>query len=160
MDSGRCRPEPNGSLDGARDTFGNTIGSVSDPAYYMAAASLWIGYGVTADGSAVYVGEHQLDTDPTHMYAVLKPKTGKARIVAGGEPARSTPAGCPAGSDQAAGQPGLGGRRRGRRRSPTGTATASGARPSTNALLIPHGADVEVQVERPERTEIVAITPS
>lgn len=108
----------------------------------------------------MYVGEHQLDTDPTHLYAVLKPKTGKARIVTGGEPARSTP--LPAALPVQIKLPDNQG----------WAVAAEGATlsyrygdgqwsaPSTNALLIPHGADVEVQVQRPERTEIVAITPS
>jgi hypothetical protein len=57
--------------------------------YYVFADSLWTAYGVTADGSAVYAGEQQLDTDPAHVYAVLKPKTGKARIIHGGVPDRT-----------------------------------------------------------------------
>ncbi|MET7278326.1 hypothetical protein ABZS29_08860 [Kribbella sp. NPDC005582] len=141
--------------EGARETFGTTVGSVSDPASYMAAASLWIGYGVTADGSAVYLGEHQLDTDPTHVYAVLKPKTGKARLIAGGEPARNTalPVQIKLPGNQGWAVAAEGATLSYRYGDGEWSAT------SDNALLIPYGADVEVQVERPERTEIVAITP-
>lgn len=70
----------------ANDVFNDAVGKVSDPNANGTAFSIWTGYGLTANGTAVYLGEQALDNDPTRLYAVLQPKTGKARIVSGGVP--------------------------------------------------------------------------
>ncbi len=139
----------------ARETFANAVGAVSDPEYYALAGSLWIGYGVTGDGTAVYLGEQQIDTDPTRMYAVLQPKNGEAVVVSGGEAARD--AALPV-----------------QIRLPGNQGWAVAAKDATlsyrygnggwspaskNALLIPYAEDVEVKVESPVQTETVQITP-
>ena len=98
---------------------------MTDKNTYSSRISLWIGYGVTADGTAVYLGEQQLDADPTRVYAVLKPKSGKTTIVPGGIPDRN--AVLPV-SIKLPGRPGLGGRPPGRPDSPTGPTAARGAR--------------------------------
>ncbi|WP_405062853.1 hypothetical protein OG474_14780 [Kribbella sp. NBC_01505] len=74
----------------ARDAFDAALGPVKDPVYYRFADSIWLGYGVTANGSSIYLGEQQIDNDLTRTYAVLKPKNGKARIVPGGVPDRTS----------------------------------------------------------------------
>ncbi|MFC9694645.1 hypothetical protein ACFTSF_39225 [Kribbella sp. NPDC056951] len=140
----------------ARDTFTNTVGAAADPEHYMFSASLWIGYGVTANGSSVYLGEQQIDTDASRVYAVLQPAKGKAQIIGGGEPNRG--AALPV-----------------QIRLPDNQGWAVAAKDATlsyrygegawsatskHALLIPHGEDVEVKVETPARTEIVVVTPS
>ncbi|GAB3942629.1 hypothetical protein GCM10029976_063960 [Kribbella albertanoniae] len=140
----------------ARDTFGNAVGAVSDPDLYSAAHSIWIGYGVTADGSAVYLGEQQLDTDPTRVYAVLQPKNGKARVISGGEPKRG------AALPVQIRLPGNQGWSVAAKDATLSYRYGEGqwSTTSKNALLIPHGEDVEVKVETPAQTETVNITPS
>ncbi|MGW6283063.1 hypothetical protein [Kribbella sp. NPDC055071] len=66
--------------------FDQAVSAVSDQNAFSVSNSMWTGYGVTANGTAVYIGEQQLELDPTHIYAVLQPKTGKAKIVSGGVP--------------------------------------------------------------------------
>ncbi|MEU4396076.1 hypothetical protein [Kribbella sp. NPDC023855] len=70
----------------ANDDFLKALDSVSDPHAYGTAMSLWVGYGVTANGSRVLLGEQALDEDPTHIYAVLRSPDGKQTVVQGGVP--------------------------------------------------------------------------
>ncbi|MCU1589592.1 MAG: hypothetical protein JWP11_848 [Frankiales bacterium] len=46
--------------------------------------SLWYAYGTTPSGRQVVVGEHQLEEDPSHLYAVLGTGSGQV-FVPGGE---------------------------------------------------------------------------
>lgn len=75
----------------ANETFNSAVEAASDPNKASAAMSLWTGYGVTADGSKLLLGEFALDDDPTRVYAVLKSKAGKTTIVPGGLPDKSAP---------------------------------------------------------------------
>lgn len=70
----------------AHDDFLMALDSVSDPHANGTSMSLWMSYGVTANGSQVLLGEHALDEDPTHVYAVLRSPDGKQTVVQGGVP--------------------------------------------------------------------------
>ncbi|MER7251051.1 hypothetical protein [Kribbella sp. NPDC000426] len=137
----------------ANEVFNDAVGKVSDPNANSTAFSIWTGYGVTADGTAVYLGEQALDNDPTHVYAVLKPKTGKLRIVHGGvpDPSVALPVAIKLPDDQgwavARKDAQLSFRYDG--------GTWSPAR--SNALLVPPGKQAEVKVEADGRTDVVPL---
>jgi hypothetical protein len=137
----------------AADSFDNAVSAVSDPDIYASAHSMWTGYGVTPNGSAVYIGEQQIDDDPTHVYAVIQPKAGKARIVQGGVPNRD---------DQLPVQIKLPDNQ--------GWAVANNQRKlsyrindgawspeRSDALLVPAGAKAEVKVRDGDKAEIVTL---
>ncbi len=75
----------------AKDTFVATVEAASDPSKNGVFMPSWVGYGVTANGSEVLLSELQLEPDPTHIYAVITPKGGKAVIAAGGVPDPKAP---------------------------------------------------------------------
>ncbi|MEU4190260.1 hypothetical protein AB0E69_00020 [Kribbella sp. NPDC026611] len=137
----------------ANDEFNNAVAAVSDPNAYGVAMSLWTGYGVTANGTAVYLGEQALDADPTHVYAVLKPRTGNVRIAHGGVPDKDAvlpvQVKLPDGQGWAVAQKDaqLSYRLDGGAWSPA----------RSNALLVPAGDDAEVKVEHHDRTDVVTL---
>jgi hypothetical protein len=141
----------------ANDVFNDTIGKVSDPNANGIAMSIWTGYGVTANGTPVYLGEQSLDADPTHVYAVLKPKSGKARIVAGGVPDKA--AALPVSIKLPDGQGWAVVRKDGQLSYRYDGGAWSAAR--SNALLVPAGAKagvkVQVRVEAGGKTDVVPL---
>ncbi len=137
----------------ANETFNRAIGAVGDPNAYGTALSIWTGYGVTANGTSVYLGEQQLDADPTHVYAVLKPKAGKARIVHGGVPDKS--AVLPVAIKLPDGQGWAVARRDARLSYRYDGGSWTPAR--SNALLVPAGTRAEVRVEVDGRTDVVPL---
>ncbi|MEU4606851.1 hypothetical protein AB0F43_28040 [Kribbella sp. NPDC023972] len=139
--------------DTAADQFEAVLEPVTDKNYYSKAHSIWTGYGVTADGSAVFIGEQALDNDPTRVYAVLRPKSGKATIVPGGVPDRNTvlPVSIKLPGDQ--------GWAVARRNAQLSYRYDGGAwSPArSNALVVPAGAKAEVKVDSDGRSEIVTL---
>ncbi len=137
----------------AADRFQAALDPVTDKNYYSKAHSLWTGYGVTADGSAVFIGEQALDADPTRVYAVLEPKSGKPTIVPAGAPDRRTvlPVSIKLPRDQ--------GWAVARRNAQLSYRYDGGAwSPArSNALLVPAGAKAEVKVVSEGRSEIVTL---
>ncbi|MFI7059632.1 hypothetical protein ACIBL3_01505 [Kribbella sp. NPDC050124] len=137
----------------AANRFETALDPVTDKSYYMLGHSFWTAYGVTANGSSVYLGEQQIDNDPTRVYAVLEPKTGKRTIIPGGVPDANTP--LPVSIKLPAGQ---------------GWAVAhkdaklsyrydggAWSTPRTNAVLVPAGDKAEVKVEATGMTEVVTL---
>lgn len=137
----------------ANNVFNETIGDAGDPNANGTAFSIWTGYGVTANGTAVYIGEQALDSDPTHVYAVLKPKTGKARIVPGGVPDAS--AALPVAIELPDDQGWAVARKDAQLSYRYDGGAWSPARP--NALLVPAGAHAEVKVEAGGKTDVVPL---
>ncbi|WP_432884036.1 hypothetical protein ACQPYH_43070 [Kribbella sp. CA-245084] len=137
----------------ANEVFNDAIGKVSDPNANGTASSIWTGYGVTADGTAVYIGEQALDNDPTHVYAVLKPKTGKLRIVHGGVPEAS--AALPVAIKLPDNQGWAVARKDAQLSYRYDGGTWNPAR--SNALLVPAGKHAEVKVEAGGRTDVVPL---
>ena len=70
----------------ANDEFSKAVEAVSDPTANGWSMSLWNGYGITADGSSVLLGEEALDEDPARTYAVLRSPDGKTTVTSGGVP--------------------------------------------------------------------------
>ncbi|MEV4265057.1 hypothetical protein [Kribbella sp. NPDC049584] len=138
----------------ANEVFNDAIGKVSDPNANSTAFSVWTGYGVTATGTAVYIGEQALDNDPTHVYAVLKPKTGKPRIVHGGVPdaAATLPVAIKLPDNQ-----GWAVARKDAQLSYRYDGGAWSAARS-NALLVPAGMHAEVKVEAGGKIDVVPLT--
>ncbi|HET6989226.1 MAG TPA: hypothetical protein VFI00_21545 [Kribbella sp.] len=137
----------------AADRFEAALEPVTDKNYYAKGFSLWTGYGVTADGTAVYIGEQLLDNDPTRVYAVLEPTSGKATIVPGGIPDRD--AVLPV-SIKLPGDQGWAVARKDARLAFRYDGGAwSPARP--DALLVPAGTKPEVKVETGGKTSLVAL---
>jgi hypothetical protein len=83
-------PGAEGLAKTAEDTLRNTLDAARDPAAYSIGFSLWTGYGRTANGSELFLGELVLDRDLTRVYAVLK-KNGRTTIVPGGVPLQESP---------------------------------------------------------------------
>ncbi len=137
----------------AADRFEAALEPVTDKNYYTKGFSLWTGYGVTADGTAVYIGEQLLDNDPTRIYAVLEPTSGKATIVPGGIPDRA--AVLPVSIKLPGGQGWAVARRDARLSFRYDGGAWSPAR--SDALLVPDGTKPEVRVEIAGRTELVAL---
>lgn len=141
----------------ANDTFNDAVGKASDPNASGTAFSIWTGYGVTANGTAVYIGEQALDSDPTHVYAVLKPKAGKLRMVQGGVPDAS--AALPVSIKLPDGQGWAVARKDAQLSYRYDGGAWSAAR--SNALLVPAGAKagvrVEVRVEAGGNTDVVPL---
>jgi hypothetical protein len=137
----------------ANDVFNEAIGSVSDPNANGIAMSIWTGYGVTANGTPVYLGEQALDADPTHVYAVLKPKSGKARIVHGGVP--DAAAVLPVSIKLPDGQGWAVARKDAQLSYRYDGGAWNAAR--SNALLVPAGTHAEVKVEAGGKTDVVPL---
>ena len=83
-------PGAEGLAKTAEDTLRNTLDAARDPAAYSIGFSLWTGYGKTANGSELFLGELVLDRDLTRVYTVLK-KNGQTTIVPGGVPLQESP---------------------------------------------------------------------
>jgi len=139
--------------DSAPDVFTAALDPVTDKNTYSRGFSLWSGYGVTSNGTAVYLGEQQLDNDPTRVYAVLKPKSGKTTIVPGGIPDRD--AVLPVSIKLTAGQGWAVARRNAKLSYRYDGGAWSPARP--DALLVPAGPKAEVKVEAGGKEEIVTL---
>ncbi|WP_329004296.1 hypothetical protein OHA18_12960 [Kribbella sp. NBC_00709] len=137
----------------ANDVFNDTIQKAGDPNANGTAFSIWTGYGVTANGTAVYLGEQALDSDPTHVYAVLKPKTGKPRIVLGGVP--DAAAALPVAIELPDGQGWAVAHKDAQLSYRYDGGAWSPAR--SNALLVPAGTHAEVQVEAGGTTDVVPL---
>ncbi|MEV6416140.1 hypothetical protein [Kribbella sp. NPDC051718] len=76
---------------GANEDFLLAVVGQSDPSTQGTYLPAWVGYGLTPNGSTVLLSELQLDPDPTHVYAVVIPKSGQAKIVQGGVPDPTAP---------------------------------------------------------------------
>ena len=137
----------------APDVFDAALDAVTDKNTYSRGFSIWSGYGVTSNGTAVYLGEQQLDNDPTRVYAVLKPKSGKTTIVPGGIPDRN--AVLPVSIKLTAGQGWAVARRDAKLSYRYDGGAWSPARP--DALLVPAGPKAEVKVEAGGKEEIVTL---
>ena len=113
----------------------------SDPYATRSSYSLWVGYGRTANGSGILLGEQVLQPDQTRVYAVLTSPTRSARIIPGGIPDKNSvlPVAIklPDGQGWAVAQ-------KGAQLSYRTAGTLSKPRP--NALLVPAGASAEVRV--------------
>lgn len=137
----------------ANDTFGEAVESLSDPTARSVYYPLWVAYGLTADGSTVLLSELQLDPDPTHVYAVITPKGGKAKVVPGGVPDPKQPlpvtVKLPDGQGWAVAAKDAGLSYR------FGKGTWSAVR--QNATLVPAGVKAEVKVTRGATTKIVPL---
>ncbi|MFC6158307.1 hypothetical protein [Kribbella jiaozuonensis] len=138
----------------ANELFNDAIGKVSDPNANSTAFSIWTGYGVTTNGTAVYLGEQALDNDPTHLYAVLKPKTGNLRIVGGGVPDAATA--LPVAIKLPDNQGWAVARKDAQLSYRYDGGTWSPAR--SNALLVPAGSRAEVKVEAGGTTDVVPLS--
>ncbi len=141
----------------ANDDFSKAVEAASDPTAYGWSMSMWTGYGITADGSSVLLGEEALDEDASRTYAVLRSPDGKTTVTSGGvpDPKALLPVQIRLPRDQgwavAQSQAKLSYRYDG--------GAWSAAR--DNATLVPApdkaGAKVEVQVEAGDKTEIVTL---
>jgi len=146
--------EPGADGSAAAVLFRNTIDKVADPETSAMYFSLWHAYGKTPNGSTVVVGETALDTDPTHMYAVVKTAGGAIEVIPGGVP------------DRAAALPVA-------IRLPDGqgwTAVRQGAQlsyridggawsePRQNAVLVPDGRNAEVRVKVGDEEKVVPLS--
>ncbi|MFI5729740.1 hypothetical protein ACIA49_06415 [Kribbella sp. NPDC051587] len=120
--------------------------------FYGAADSSWAGYGVSANGSAVYLGEQQLDRDPTRIYAFLRSTAGKTQLVSGPVDRQS---GLPVHLKLPDGQGWAVARKDGKLSYRTGGGAWS--TPRDNALLVPDGSDVQVRVEAAGTTKLVTL---
>ncbi|MFD3404265.1 hypothetical protein ACFWUU_26490 [Kribbella sp. NPDC058693] len=138
----------------ANELFNDAVGKVSDPNANSTAFSIWTGYGVTANGTAVYLGEQALDNDPTHLYAVLKPKTGNLRIVGGGVP--NAASALPVAIKLPDNQGWAVARKDAQLSYRYDGGTWSPAR--SNALLVPAGSRAEVKVEAGGTTDVVPLS--
>jgi hypothetical protein len=137
----------------AQKAHGTLVDATIDTSmdFYGAADSLWVGYGVSADGSAVYLGEQQLDRDPTRIYAVLQSGSGK-KMVSGPVDRQS---GLPVHLKLPDGQGWAVARKDGKLSYRTGGGAWS--TPRDNALLVPDGNDVQVRVEAAGTTKVVTL---
>ncbi|MGW1341767.1 hypothetical protein ACWCOV_11980 [Kribbella sp. NPDC002412] len=137
----------------ATNRFESALDAVTDKNYYALRHSFWTAHGVTENGSAVYMGEQQIDRDPTRVYAVLEPRTGKRTIVPGGVPdgtsALPVSIRLPAGQGWAVA----------RKDAKLSYRHDGGAwsTPRTNAVLVPAGDKAEVRVEASGLTEVVTL---
>jgi hypothetical protein len=137
----------------ANDDFGAAVDSVSDRSVNGMAGSLWIGYGVTANGSRLLVGEQAFDEDPTHVYAVLRSPAGKQTVVQGGVPDPKAPLPVtiklPGGQGWAVAQ----------MKAELSYRYGDGewSAPRKNAALVPAGDDAEVRVTLDGTTKTVAL---
>ncbi|MFI6680515.1 hypothetical protein [Kribbella sp. NPDC050470] len=137
----------------ATNRFETALDAVTEKNYYTLGHSFWVAYGVTANGSSVYMGEQQIDNDPTRVYAVLEPKAGKRTIVPGGVPDGNSP--LPVSVRLPAGQ-GWAVARKGANLSYRYDGGAWST-PRTNAVLVPAGDKAEVKVEASGTTEVVTL---
>jgi len=139
---------------GATDTFTAVVVAKSDPSYpTIFAGTNWAGYGRTADGSRVLLGELLLEPDPSRIYAVLTSKSGRTRIVPGGIPSKDSalPVAIklPDGQGWTVAQKGA--------QLSYRSANGSWSKPRANALLVPASADAEVRVTLNGRTSSVPL---
>ncbi|GAA0576951.1 hypothetical protein HPO96_15045 [Kribbella sandramycini] len=49
--------------------------------YFAEQKGTWVGYGMTPDRTEIYLGQRQLDDEPTRAYAVVVPKNGRPKVV-------------------------------------------------------------------------------
>lgn len=137
----------------ASDDFQQALDSVGDPHVDGTAMSLWFGYGVTANGSQLLLGEQALDDDPTHIYAVLRSPGGKQTVVQGGVPDAKAP--LPVSIKLPDGQ----GWAVARMKAELSYRYGDGAwsAPRKNTVLVPTGKDSEVRVMLDGKTETVSL---
>ncbi|WP_328330862.1 hypothetical protein OHA70_09905 [Kribbella sp. NBC_00382] len=137
----------------ANENFVLALMGGSDPSAQGTYLPAWVGYGITPNGSTVLLSELQFDPDPTHLYAVIIPKSGQAKIVEGGvpDPAVPLPVSIKLPGNQgwavAAKDADLSYR----------FGTAAWSAPRKNALLVPAGAGASVKVTRGTSTKIVRL---
>ncbi|WP_433012105.1 hypothetical protein [Kribbella sp. CA-294648] len=137
----------------ANDDLMEALDSVTDPHVNGTSMSLWIGYGVTANGSRLLLGEQALDEDPTRVYAVLRSPDGKQTVVQGGVPDAKAP--LPVSIKLPDGQGWAVAQMKADLSYRYGDGAWSASR--KNAVLVPAGQDAEVRVTLNAKTETVSL---
>jgi hypothetical protein len=138
---------------GANEDFLLAVVGRSDPGTHGTYLPAWVGYGVTPNGSTVLLSELQLDPDPTHVYAVIIPKSGQAKVVPGGVP--DPDATLPVSIKLPAGQGWAIAAKDAELSYRFGSGAWSPVR--KNAALVPAGAEAEVKVTLGATTKVVPL---